>query len=129
MKYDQAYVDRFKPLAIASSKDLIIGQVYYGDHANVEGAVLLALKTNDAHYHEIGLEWDGPNGNVINWMTRQDSKGRQFTESLHDRNIDGGGYNPWLVFADQAIAKEYYDGLVVEFGPIPEWDDTYYPYD
>lgn len=127
INWNRDYCDSFKAKAVTSSADLKIGNTYYTEHETLK---ITRLLTNKESYAKEGLIWEGNNADELGWFEFKGNSGYAHTRSLHDSNINGGGYNPWLIFADEQDAKDYYEGLKVTYDDDYSWTDhDYYSLD
>jgi hypothetical protein len=125
--FDKSVFHDFKPRSIQKSEELVIGETYYMvGFDKVTEFQLLELKTHAAHYTDIGLKdnVDPEHDNYLAWAVMMKNEKKE-TFSLQDTNIDGGGYNPYMLFSTRDIADQYLNVIDMEF--VSEyWHDYSY---
>lgn len=120
MIYDQQYVDKYRALAITNVEELIVGNHYFG-YGGKEFTIVEIITYNESYARQ-GLVYEHKNGNELAYIVADDP--HHFNAGyLKDNNI-GASYNPWLIFKDRETAKEYYDGLEIDYDRSD--DDFFY---
>lgn len=112
MKYDKNLVEKFRALAVADAKDLVIGETYWmNDIGMLKSVVITELLTEREHNFRRGFACEAErNGEKYTWFV--DENGR--TYSCRDRNI-GVSYNPWMIFNNESIARAACEMITVDF--------------
>lgn len=64
VEYDKALVQRYREKAVTDVENFQVGKVYYSNDSIIGKFVLKRLLTNTAHYEEVGLKWNGPDGGL-----------------------------------------------------------------
>ena len=113
MEYDRDIFAKFKALAVTREEDFVVGKTYYGND----------YPEKFIFYGTVEV----PLGSSTKKFFRANPDSDETHSSLNDRNVNGGGYNPWLIFADKETRDSCIQELVITY---PEGDYLYdYDYD
>lgn len=121
MQYDNEMFKAFRDLAITDASALEVGKTYYRNDG--DAFTIKELLTDRAHNVwwkdrvQVDIGIDTADDTAPAWVVTTDDS----AFSLHDSNV-GASYNPWLIFANEALAKACGEMLVITW-PKHEYDD------
>ena len=110
MEYDRDIFAKFKALAVTREEDFVVGKTYYGND----------YPENFIFYGTVEV----PLGSSTKKFFRANPDSDETHSSLNDRNVNGGDYNPWLIFADEETRDLYIQELVITY-PKGDYLDDY----
>lgn len=87
MKWDKRLSEKYKELSVKSSSEMVVGQTYFGNWC--QSFVYLGPDKRGFFKYKTTSKFAGE---IV------------MSTSYEDNNVDGGGYNPWFIFADQETA-------------------------
>lgn len=127
LKYDQDIFDKYKSLAINNSDQLIVGQTYYSNHFRNGFTLKEIISGKEKWQRYLNNKTHGDKEYIQKLIQEESHDPRWIIDiddneyHLHDMNIDGGGYNPWLVFEDIKTRDECNNELVVQYRHYQPW--------
>ena len=126
VSFNQEVFAAFKTLSVQSSDDLKVGETYYAFFfQSVYKYTLTEILTEREGYARRGLLTNSQNADELAWVVlNNEAEGKEVTHSLQDSNIDGGGYNPYMLFRNKKIADAYASLIDVKF--FVDDDDWFY---
>lgn len=109
MQWNKTITEAYKEYAITDSSKLEVGKTYYCS----DGEIFKVLEVIPYHELRENLKPDPSMGMWVRGEKMSSVTGEiiETTFSCKDRNMDGPGYNPWLVFVGGMICREYMDRI------------------